>query len=294
MNPPKHDSVLLDEVVHAIAPKPGMHIIDATFGSGGHARALLDHVLPGGKIVGIERDPEIFLRAPKAKGLTVVNESYEQIERIATQQLKGKKVDAVLFDFGIHSYHVDEATRGMSFRRTEPLDMRFAPDPRFPTAQDILNGSTRQELLHALRVYGEEPYASAIAEAIVHTRRKAPFRTTDDLVRVVMQVVPKSRQHGKIHPATRTFQAIRMLVNDEMATMERGLRSACHVVGKGGLVLAIGFHRIDHVVSKNIFRECTKTLGGKILTKHAIKPSRKEVLSNRRSRSAQMRVWQKS
>jgi len=292
MNAPKHESVLLDEVMQTIAPRPGMHIIDATFGSGGHSLALLGHVLPGGKIVGIERDPEIFHHAPKAKGLTVVNDSYENIESIAKQKLGGP-VDAVLFDFGIHSYHVDEAARGMSFRRTEPLDMRFAPDPHLSTAKDILNGSTRQELLQALRVYGEEPYASAIAEAIVHVRRKTPLATTDDLVRVVMSVVPKSRQQGKIHPATRTFQAIRMLVNDEMATMERGLRAACAVVSKGGLVLAIGFHRIDHIVSKNIFRECAKTLGGRILTKHAIKPSRKEVLTNRRSRSAQMRVWQK-
>lgn len=292
MNAPKHDSVLLDEVVQTIAPRPGMHIIDATFGSGGHSLALLARVLPGGKIVGIERDPEIYVRAPKAKGLIVINGSYEQMKKIAKQKLDGK-VDAVLFDFGIHSYHVDEATRGMSFRRTEPLDMRFAPDPHRPTARDVLNGSTRQELLQALRVYGEEPYASAIAETIVHTRRKTSLETTDDLVRVVMSALPKSRQQGKIHPATQTFQAIRMLVNDEMATMERGLRAACEVVSRGGLVLAIGFHRIDHVASKNVFRECAASLGGKILTKHAIKPSRKEVLTNRRSRSAQMRVWQK-
>lgn len=292
MNPPRHESVLLTEVIAAIHPESGMHIVDATFGSGGHALALLEKVLPDGKVLGIERDPEICARAPKAKGLTLVNGSYEDISVFAKKHLEGR-VDAVLFDFGIHSYHVDEATRGMSFRRTELLDMRFAPDPHRPTAQDVLNGASRQELLNALRVYGEEPYASAIATTIVHMRRKSPLTTTDDLVRAVLESIPKSRANGKIHPATRTFQAIRMLVNDEMATMERGLRAACETVAEGGLVLAIGFHRIDHVVSKTVFKEMTQSLGGKILTKHAIKPSRTEVLKNRRSRSAQLRIWQK-
>lgn len=293
MTTPKHDSVLLDQVVNAIAPHDGMHIIDATLGSGGHALALLTQVLPGGMVLGIERDPDIFAHAPKADGLVVVNGSYEDLEALAAVHLLGT-VDAVLFDFGMHSYHVDASTRGMSFRRTAPLDMRFSQDPNIPTARDVLNGADRQELLDALRAYGEEPHAERIASAICKERRTAPLQTTDDLVRIVLESIPNAKASARIHPATKTFQAIRMLVNDEEHVMEEGLRAACRVVKPGGKVLAIGFHRVDHVVSKKVFKAMTDDGLGITLTKHAIKPYRSEVLRNRRSRSAQLRIWQKA
>ncbi len=266
--------------------KDGIYI-DATLGGGGHTRAILEKTGPLGTVLGIEQDPEIAEKIKKEniKNLIIENTSYITMEKLATLH-KLNRVDGVLFDFGMNSWHVDASGRGFSFQKDEVLDMRFDPSNN-TSAAHIINQSTAHELEDIFRTYGEERRARQIAEAIVDERKNGRILTTERLVAIISRIVPKSAKH----PATRVFQALRIAVNRELDNVAEGLAAAFRLVSPGGRVVAIAFHSLEDRIVKQAMRNAE---GGYMLTKKAVHASRAEYLENPRSRSAVLRVWEKS
>lgn len=296
-----HTPVLLKEVLKYLDPKPGAKIIDATLGDGGHAMAIVERILPEGKLLGIEIDRVLFeafdsrfknheLRG----GIILINDSYINLKSIAEQN-DFTEANGILFDLGMSSWHIDESGRGFTFQKDEPLDMRFSsPAYNLPpkTASEIVNRYSEPELAKILREYGEERFARSIAGAIVGARRQNRIETTFQLVEIVKSVVPFWYRRGRIHFATRTFQALRIAVNDELNNIQRGLEQAVEALASGGRIAVISFHSLEDRIVKNFFRSHDKkTL--KIITKKPITASGQEVKDNPRARSAKLRVAEK-
>jgi len=287
-----HIPVMKDEVLRGLRPKTNEDFIDATLGLAGHAREILEQTGPNGKVLGIERDPEIIRHIESHPRLLVTRGSYIEMERFA-EEAGIKEVSGILFDLGINSLHVDDASRGFSFLQSSPLDMRFSPDNEI-TAATIVNQMGEDELISILRVYGEEQYARRIAGAIVEARKIEKIETTDDLVAIIKKSTPVAYQRGRRHPATKTFQALRLTVNDELKHVEEGIRAACDLVKSGGRVVVISFHSLEHRITKRIFKEYTAQDLGFLPIKSVVKPGREEVITNPRARSAQIRIWEKN
>ncbi|MEK7643317.1 MAG: 16S rRNA (cytosine(1402)-N(4))-methyltransferase RsmH [Patescibacteria group bacterium] len=280
-----HEPVLLEEIVQYLSPKRGVHIIDATLNGGGHARALVQR---GVTVLGIERDPEIvkIIKKEKITKLTVQEGNYIYMKEYVQKQ-KFQPVYGVLFDFGMSSYHVDQAGRGFSFTKDEPLDMRYDQDDGI-SAAEMINSYREAELANIFFAYGEERRGRAVARAIVNERRRSRIVTSGHLARLVESVIPR---RGKVHPATKVFQALRIAVNKELECVEDGLRAAMDVIEVGGRVAAISFHSLEDRIVKHTFRSASN--GMPITTKPVI-ASREEVLKNPRSRSAKLRVWERT
>lgn len=289
MPPRVHEPVMVSEVLEYLNLKPHMHIIDATYGSGGHAKAILDRVRPQGRVLGIERDPALFKIAERYEGITLKHGSYTDMAALA-EAASMSPVHGVLFDFGVNMFHFAASNRGFTFQKTEPLDMRFDTTDG-ETAAHIINTYPADRLADLIGRYGEERYARSIAQAIVRERKRALIITTDQLVAAISSGVPAWYRRGKSHFATRTFQAFRIAVNRELDTMRGGLEAACSLVAVGGRVLALSYHSLEHKLVKEIFgsRE-----NGASVTAHAIKPTREEIKSNPSSRSAQLRIWERT
>lgn len=270
-----------------LQPKRGGTYIDATLGAGGHTRAILEKIGYEGTVLGIEQDPELAekIKEEHIKHLIIENASYITMEQLATSHTLDR-VDGVLFDFGMNSWHIDASGRGFSFQKDEVLDMRFDP-LNATSAAHIINQSTAHELEDIFRTYGEERRARKIAEAIVDERKNGRILTTERLVSVIGRIVPKSAKH----PATRVFQALRIAVNRELDNVAEGLAAALRLVSPGGRVVAIAFHSLEDRIVKQAMRN---TEGGVMLTKKAIRATRAEYLENTRSRSAVLRAWEKS
>lgn len=262
-----HTPVLLHEVIEAFQPLQGKKIIDATANGGGHTNAMRQM---GAEVLAIEWDPEL------AKRINAVHDSYVNIKKIAG----GEKFDGVLFDLGFSSWHIDESGRGFSFQRDEPLDMRYSPSTSSgsssETAADILNTESEEELARILKEYGDERFDGRIANAIVKAR---PLATTYDLVNAIVRVVPR---RGRIHPATRTFQALRIAVNHELENLQKGLEGAMEVVKPGGKIAVISFHSLEDRIVKKFFGKSK-----------VIRAKWEEVKQNRRARSAKLRICSK-
>ncbi len=301
-----HQPVLLTEAVEALAIKPGGTYVDGTVGGGGHAEAILQNCLPGGRLVGIDADSSALefaqsRLAPFQDALTLVHGSYADLEHILDSNGFGP-VDGILLDLGLSSLQLESSGRGFSFRREEPLDMRFDATAPSPTAASIINESTEQELTRLLRSYGEERRARAIAKALVENR---PLRSAAHLAQVVTRRVGPSR--GGIHPATRTFQALRIAVNQELNNLKTGLRQAICSLKPGGRLVVISYHSLEDRIVKETFRResrdcvcppelvqciCSHQAQLSIIHRKVITPSVEETVRNPRSRSARMRAAQ--
>jgi len=261
-----HIPVLQKQVLQYLDPKPNESFIDCTLNGGGHTKLILEKTKPKGKVLGIEWDKDINIKLDR---LIVINDSYVNLEKIA----KDFKPDGILFDLGMSSWHIEDSGKGFSFLKDEPLDMRYNSDNDL-TAEKILNTYSLKEIETILREYGEERYARKIAKAIVENR---PIKTTFQL----RDIIKISR--GKIH---RTFQALRIAVNDELNNIEKALPQAEKILNKGGRLVVISFHSLEDRIVKNFFKNSSL----EILTKKPIISSEEELKDNPRSRPAKLRA----
>jgi 16S rRNA (cytosine1402-N4)-methyltransferase len=299
-----HTSVLLDEAIRFLAVQPGGRYIDCTVGAGGHARAILQESSPGGLLLGLDADPHAinFARGSLedyGEAAQLVNENFRSLARVATER-NFTPVHGVLFDLGISSMQLAELDRGFSFQSDAPLDMRFS-DAQALTAADIVNEYSQEDLANLIWEYGEERFSRRIAAAIVKAR---PINTTGALASVIVRAVP-SVPRPRINPATRTFQALRIGVNEELSALSAGLEQARDIVGAGGRIVVISFHSLEDRIVKQFFQResrdcicppeqptctCNHKATLKVITKRPVSPSQAEVERNPRSRSARLRA----
>ena len=286
-----HIPVLQKEVIQYLNPKSNENFIDGTVGQGGHAKDILKENGPNGKVLGIELDEKLYqqLRRQKIERLLLVNDSFANLKKIV-KQTKFNEISGLLLDLGFSSWHLEESRKGFSFLRDEPLDMRYSIKQQNLTAGQIVNCWPPKNIELILKNYGEERFARPIAVHIVKFRKQKPITTTLQLVEAIRQSVPSWYHHKKIHFATRTFQALRIAVNNELDNLEKVLAQSRKVLVKGGRIVIISFHSLEDRIVKNFFREKKKEGALKILTKKPIGPSPKELKVNPHSRSAKLRA----
>ncbi len=302
-----HVSVFANEAVTALAVRRGGCYIDGTLGAAGHASHILDLSAPDGRLLGLDADPEALALArgrltPYGERAVLVHSNFRRMGKVAHER-GFVPADGVLLDLGLSSMQLDTWERGFSFRRDEPLDMRF--DPTFgPTVAELLHDLAEEDLANAIYEFGEEPASRRIARAV--KRAKAPIRTSGQLAETVAGATGRPR--GRTHPATRTFQALRILVNDEIGALTEGLREAVDVLRPGGRIAVIAFHSLEDRIVKTYFREqstgcvcpprqpvctCQHIPALRLVFRKAGKPAPEEMSANRRSRSARLRVAEK-
>jgi 16S rRNA (cytosine1402-N4)-methyltransferase len=281
------------EVVWFLDPKPGEDLVDCTVGGGGHALAVLERNKPHGRVLGIDFDPEILenlkLKVKNTcfeKRLLLVCDNFVNLEVIA-KNCGFQRVSGVLFDLGLSSWHLEASGRGFSFLKSELLDMRYNPRQNTLTAAEIVNTWSLKDLERVLRVYSEERFARQIAKEIVKSR---PLRTTVDLVMAVERATPSWYHRRRIHFATKTFQALRIAVNNELENLEKALPQALNILCSGGKLAVIAFHSLEDRIVKDFLKAKAKEGAVKILTKKPVRPSKEEVVENPRARSAKLRV----
>lgn len=291
-----HIPVLLEEVLEYLKPQPGQHFIDCTVGEGGHAAAILEKTAPEGRLLAIDRDGAMLERAritlqPYGDRVLFVRDTYANLSAIYSLY-DFPKAHGILFDLGISSWHLEESHGGFSFQREETLDMRFdREDWQAPSAQDIVNRWREEDLAHIFSVFGEERFANRIAHAISDARTRRSITTAKELALLVERAIPRQ---GRLHPATRIFQALRIVVNKELEMLEHALPQAIEVMVPEGRVAVISYHSLEDRVVKFFFRNAAANKGGIILTGKPVTPQEKEIAANPRARSAKLRVFQKS
>ena len=304
--PGEHRPVMVKEVLEYLACAPEQVVVDATVGSGGHARAILECISPGGWLIGIDRDPEAIERARQqlASGerVTLVNENYARLEEIL-DELGVEAVDGVLIDCGASMEQLTTDRRGFSFRLDGPLDMRMSPnDPT--TAADLVNRLPEPELARILWEYGGERRARRIAQAIAETRKQQPIRTTAQLAAIVTAAVPARARPRRLHAATKSFMALRIAVNEELGALHAALDAAIRRTKHHGRIVVLTYQSLEGGETKGAFRRASgRSLCPpfpsedveaeprvRILAKKAVKPSEDEMRENPRSRSATLRV----
>jgi 16S rRNA (cytosine1402-N4)-methyltransferase len=298
-----HIPVLFQAVLDGLQVRPGGRYVDATVGGGGHAAGVMELSSPDGRLLGLDRDPAAVKVAgerliPFGERAVLVHSSFDRLEEVVRAH-HFFPADGVVFDLGFSSLQLADPARGFAFMSDGPLDMRFDSQSDRPTAADLVNQLSVDELATLLMRYGEEKRSRRIAEAIVAAR---PLHTTAELVAVVEQVV---RQRARIHPATRTFQALRIAVNDELATLEKALPQAVDVLAPGGRLVVISFHSLeDRIVKRFMRREsrdcicppeapvctCDHQATLRLITRKPIRPTAEETTANPRSRSARLRI----
>lgn len=300
----RHVPVLLHEVITQLDLSHSKHIIDGTLGDGGHSEAILEATTDG-TLLGIDTDPESLLRAKqylhRFEGRTTfARDNFTNIREIVSETGFGP-VDGILLDLGWSTPQFAERGRGFSFELDEPLDMRLsgASDATRMTCAEILNTATEEDIYEVLYRYGEEKFSKEIAAAIVTTRETKAYSRTFELVETVLSVYREQLKTDKdvpwiggIHPATRTFQAFRIAVNDELRVIEQTIPEAVDVLAPGGRLAIITFHSLEDRIVKHMFKELSKTAGD-VVTKKPIIPSEEEIKRNTRARSAKLRVFQK-
>lgn len=286
-SPTVHVSVLANEVIEWLDPQPGKIIVDGTLGGGGHSRLLAERLAGQGQIIGIDRDPKAVGRTAQVlDGLPVrcVHGSYADLPEILNE-LGIDQIDGVLLDLGLSSDQLTDRERGFSFTVDGPLDLRFDPTQGEP-AWRFLERLSAEQLANIIFEYGEERHSRRIAKAVVETRRETPIRTAAELADLVRRCVPRSRT-TKLDPATRTFQALRIAVNDELKILDQALTRLPECVRPGGRIAIISFHSLEDRRVKIAFRQDQRYV---ILTKKPIRPNESEMQRNPRSRSAKLRV----
>jgi 16S rRNA (cytosine1402-N4)-methyltransferase len=285
-----HIPVLLDEILEHLKPKPGAVIIDGTLGGGGHTRALAERIAPGGRVIGLDLDPSAVARTSAAlSGLAVevVCASYADTPNVL-EQLDIAAVDGILLDLGLSSDQLADAERGFSYQTAGDLDLRFNPDHGEP-AWRLLQRLREKELADLIHQYGEERFSRRVARRIVERREQAAIRSASELADVVRSCVPRSRGHN-IDPATRTFQALRIAVNDELGTLESALARLPDCLKPGGRLAIISFHSLEDRLVKHAFRNDCRL---EVVTRRPVQASDEEIARNPRARSAKLRVTER-
>ncbi|PKN04233.1 MAG: 16S rRNA (cytosine(1402)-N(4))-methyltransferase [Deltaproteobacteria bacterium HGW-Deltaproteobacteria-9] len=303
-----HEPVMCKEVLASLGCRPGGVYVDGTVGGGGHARAILEQTAPDGLLIGIDRDSDALRASEKklqsfGRRKILVKGNFADIGKLLTN-LNIEKVDGILLDLGVSSHQLDAGDRGFSFSSDAPLDMRMDQDSRY-SACDLVNLSSENELRKIIKAYGEEPMAGRITRAILTKRAAVPIRTTRELADVIYHAVPAAYRQRRIHPATRTFQAIRIAVNDELSNLRTAILNGTDMLKRGGRFSIISFHSLEDRIVKEAFRaaqkgctcppdlpvcNCKGEPKLKVITKRPVYPGTDEVDSNPRARSARLRT----
>jgi len=293
-----HIPVMLEEIMEFLNPKQDDVVVDGTLGLGGHAEAILKRIGPRGRLIGIDRDERSLRMAkerlrPYVEQTHFVQGDFRDLDRILSA-LGITKVNGVILDLGVSSVQLDDPQRGFSFQTEGPLDMRM--DQSNPvSAFELVNSLPEKELAVILRDYGEERWHNRIARTIVRQRAMHPIETTGDLREVVLKAVPSRKGKGeRIHPATRTFQAIRIAVNRELENISIVLKKCIDLLAPGGRIAVIAFHSLEDRIVKQQFRDWAKDGKVKLIFKKPLRPSEKECQENPRARSARLRVAQRT
>ena len=285
---PIHVPVLADEVIDWLDPRPGQVLVDGTLGGGGHTRLLAERVGPAGLVIALDRDPAAVSAAQRhLAGLPVkpIAANFCDLPEVLGQ-LGHQAVDGVLLDLGLSSDQLADESRGFSFAAEGPLDLRFDPRKGEP-AWRLVDRLSAEHLAQLIHRYGEERYGRRIAQAIVHQRHAKPIRSARQLAELVRRCAGRSAGRQRIDPATRTFQALRIAVNDELKSLEIGLRRLPDCLARGAAFVVISFHSLEDRRVKEAFRDDERL---EVLTRKPVRPSEAEVVQNPRSRSARFRV----
>ena len=286
-----HIPVLKDKVIEYLAPKPNEHFIDCTIGQGGHTTAILAKTGPKGKVLGIDQDSAFLSQLKQTVQKTYKNRlilaegNFAHITTIA-QQEKFKPVHGILFDLGFSSLHIEESKRGFSFTKQEPLDMRYSVSNPL-TAEKIVNYWSKADIERILKEYGEEQFSKEIAKALAEQRTRMPIVKTTQLVKIIEEATPNWYHRKKAHPATKTFQALRIAVNRELENIREALPHAVELVEPNGKIAVISFHSLEDRIVKNFFKTHPSL---SMITKKPITPSLQEQKTNPKARSAKLRV----
>lgn len=307
----KHTSVLLDECIDNLNIRPEGIYVDGTLGGGGHSSVICQHLSEEGTLIGIDRDIDALNAAEKRLEeypcrKIFVQSNYSDIKDVL-KSLDIDGIDGALLDLGVSSFQLDNSERGFSYMQDAPLDMRMNRDDRF-TAYDVVNDYSRQDLTRIISKYGEDKWASRIAAFIEKARQDGPIETTGQLVEIIKAAVPAGARREGPHPAKRTFQAIRIEVNDELGQLERAVEEFCDVLNPGGRLCIISFHSLEDRIVKDIINRradpctcppefpvcvCGKKADIKKITRKPVVPSEDELENNPRARSAKLRVCEK-
>lgn len=288
-----HKPVLLKEVLEALEPAPGKTIVDCTVGLGGHAEAIAAAISPGGRLVGIDRDAQALEIAKERLGrpgerVDLIKGRFDELDAIFERAgIEG--ADGFLFDLGVSSMQFDEAGRGFSFRADAPLDMRMDTAAE-KDAAELINTASETEIDRILEEYGEERFHRRIASAIAEERKKARIETTGRLVDIIVRAMPYKMRHGRVHAATRSFQAFRIAVNDELGSLDRALDQAIGLLNTAGIICVISYHSLEDRIVKNKFREAKARDILELKSKKPVTPDEHEIEENPRARSAKMRA----
>lgn len=309
--PDYHEPVMVNEVLEYLQPQSGQVFVDCTVGGGGHALEIVKRILPDGKLLGIDRDEDALKAAAErlseySDNVILEKGNFSEIETIAWKA-GVDSANGVLMDLGVSSYQLDVAERGFSFREDAELDMRM--DRTQPvTAKEIVNSFSERRLAEIIRDYGEERWAKRIAKFIVERRSHRPIRTTTDLVDIIKAAVPEGAREERIHPATRTFQALRIAVNRELEALQTGLDAAVNLLVPTGRLVVLSYHSLeDRIVKESFTRQagrctcppglpicaCGARKNVRILTRRPVLPTDEEVRVNPRARSAKLRAAEK-
>lgn len=284
---------MLGEVLEHLHLLPGQTIVDATIGTGGHSLEILGRVTPGGRLIGIDRDQESLEIARRRlsqyeRSCEFVYANFMEIDQIL-KSLGIAKVDGILFDLGISMFQLTNPERGFSFQQEGPLDMRLDRNS-YISAYDLVNNLNEEEISHLLWTFGEERWHNRIARFVVREREKHPIQTTAELSDIVLRAVPYKYRYHRIHPATRTFQAVRIAVNRELETLQAAVEKAMGLLGSGARICVISFHSLEDRIVKLAFREAAGRGIIKIITPKPLTPADAETKENPSSRSAKLRV----
>ena len=289
---PHHDPAMLAETLEHLALRPGMVVVDGTLGLAGHALEFVGRIAPGGTLVGLDWDRSMLalaaerLGAPEGVALHLVHTNYRAMAEVMEEL--GLQADAVLLDLGLNSAQIDDPERGIAFRTEGPLDMRMDRSSGEP-ASAMLNRMAPGEIERGLKEFGDENWARAVAKAIVERRKKSPLRTTVDLVDCVLAAIPTGARDKRIHPATRTFQAVRIMVNGELEDLEGAISDAARCLVPGGRLVVLSYHSGEDRAAKRAFR-ALRSEGFSELTDGPVGPTEAEIRRNPRSRSAKLRA----
>jgi len=293
MNCPQHIPVMLNEAIEHLALKPKSIIVDGTLGMGGHAAEILKSIGPEGLLIGIDRDELSLQKAEEhlknyGGQCNFVHDDFKNLSSILSDN-SVKRVDGILLDLGISSFQLDNNERGFGIRSDGPLDMRMDTDSHI-SAYDLINSLSENEIATILKDYGEEKFYNRIARKMVAERAKHPITTTGELRQVVLKSLPFKKKHYRIHPATRTFQAIRIAVNRELESLEFATDDCISKLNVGGRLVVISFHSLEDRIVKQHFKNFAKLGQIRLIVTKPLRPTEQEILHNSRARSAKMRV----
>ncbi len=307
----KHVSVLLNETIEGLNIKPDGIYVDGTLGGGGHAYEVLKRLSPKGRLIGIDQDGEALRAADQrlkefGEQVTLARDNYCEIDRVL-ESLGIEKVDGILLDIGVSSYQLDNLERGFSYKSNAPLDMRMDTRQSL-TAADVVNSYSENELFTIIKDYGEERFARNIAKKIVQSREDKPLETTQELSEIIQSAIPMKAKAKGGHPAKKTFQAIRIEVNRELAVLKESIDKMIERLNPGGRICIITFHSLEDRIVKTKFREnenpctcppdfpvcvCGKKSKGRVITRKPIVPSEDEIAVNKRAKSSKLRIFER-